>query len=64
VHGDGLADDKSICDELSDGLTGVGVRDLADLIRIKPDLSLSAAHDGGRQALLSGEVDPIVRIES
>ena len=63
MHGDGLADDKAICDELSDGLAGIGVRDLTDLIGIKPDLSLSAAHDGCRQALLSGEVDPIVRFD-
>jgi len=57
VHGDGLADDEAICDELSDGLARVGVRDLTDLVRIKPDLSLSTAYDGGRQALLSGKVD-------
>jgi hypothetical protein len=63
VHGDGLADDEAICNELSDGLAGVGIRDFADLVGIQPDLSLSAANDGGRQALLSGEVDPIVKIE-
>lgn len=64
VHGDGLADNKAICHELSDGLAGVGIRDFADLVGIKPDLSLSAAYNGRRQALLSGEVDPIMRIES
>jgi hypothetical protein len=62
VHGDGLSDDEAICDELSDGLAGVGIRDLAGLIGIQPDLALSAADDGCREALLGGEVDPIVRI--
>jgi hypothetical protein len=64
VHGDRLSDDKAICNELSDGLTGVGVGDLAGLVGIKPDLALSAADDGRREALLGGEVDPIVRIEN
>jgi len=50
VHRHGLADDEAICDELADGLAGVGVGDLADLIGIEPDLALSAADDGGRQA--------------
>ena len=60
VHGDGFADNEAICDEFSDGLTGVGVGDLAGLIGIEPDLALSAADDGGRQALLGCKVDPIV----
>ena len=59
VHGDGLSDDEAICDELSDGLTRVGVGDFAGLIGIEPDLTFSAADDGCRQALLSSEVDPI-----
>lgn len=62
MHGDGLADDKAISHELSDGLAGVGVGDFAGLVGIKPDLALSAADDGGRQALLGGEIDPIARI--
>jgi hypothetical protein len=61
VHGDGLADDEAICDELSDGLAGVGVGDFAGLIGVEPDLALSAADDGRRQALLGCEVDPIER---
>ena len=44
-------------------MAGVGIGDLTCLIWIKPDLALSAADDGGREALLGGEVDPIVRIE-
>ena len=63
MHGDGLSDDEAICNELSDGLAGVGVGDFAGLIGIKPDLALSAADDGRRKALLGGEVDPIVSIE-
>ena len=62
MHGDGLSDNETICNELSDGLAGVGVGDLAGLIRIEPDLALSAADDRRREALLGGEVDPIVRI--
>jgi hypothetical protein len=63
VHGNWLADDEAICDELSDGLAGVGVRDFAGLVGIEPDLALSTANDGGRQALLGCEVDPIVKIQ-
>jgi hypothetical protein len=59
VHSGRLSDYKAICDELSDGLTRVGVGDFAGLIGIEPDLTLSAADDGCRQALLSSEVDPI-----
>ena len=63
MHGDWLSDDEAISNELSDGLAGVGVGNFAGLIGIKPDLTLSAADDGGRQALLSREIDPIVRIK-
>lgn len=61
MHRHGLADDEAICNELADGLAGVGVGDLADLIGIEPDLALSATDDGGRQALLGGEIDPVKR---
>ena len=61
MHGDRLADDEAICDELSDCLAGVGVGDFAGLVGIEPDLALSTADDGGRQALLGGKVDPNVR---
>ena len=63
MHGDGLADDEAIGHELSDGLAGVGVGDFAGLVGIKPDLALSAAYDGGRQAFLGGEIDPIAKIK-
>tara|TARA_R110002003_G_scaffold104_46_gene8644 strand:- start:35840 stop:36109 length:270 start_codon:yes stop_codon:yes gene_type:complete len=59
VHGDGLADDEAILDELADGLAGVGVGNLAGLVGVKPDLALAAADNGCREALLRAEVDPI-----
>lgn len=58
VHGDWLADDEAISDELADGLAGVGVGDLGDLIRVEPDLALSASHNGRREALLGTKVNP------
>lgn len=59
VHGDGLADDQAIADQLADSLARVGVGDFAHLIRIEPDLALTAADHGRRKALLGGEVDPV-----
>jgi hypothetical protein len=64
VHGDGLADDQAIADQLADSLAGVGVGDFAHLIGIEPDLALTAADHGRRKALLGGEVDPIQRRKS
>jgi hypothetical protein len=58
VHGDGLADDEAILNELPDSLAGVGVGDFVDLVGVKPDLALSAANNIGREALLGAEVDP------
>lgn len=59
VHGDGLADDEAILDELADGLARVGVGNLAGLVGVEPDLALAAADNGGREALLRAEVDPV-----
>lgn len=59
VGGDGLADDEAVGNELADGLAGVGVADLVDLVGIEPDLVLATANDRGGQALLSTEVDPV-----
>ena len=59
VHGDGLADDEAIADELADGLTGVGVGDLVHLIGVEPNLALAAADHGGGEALLGAKVDPV-----
>ena len=64
MHGDGLADDEAIGHKLSDGLARVGTGDFTGLVGIEPDLALSTAYDGSRQALLGGEVDPIARIKS
>lgn len=58
VHSGGLANDEAIGNQLADGLAGVGVRDLVDLIWVEPDLALSAVGDGGREALLGAEIDP------
>lgn len=58
MHGDWLADDEAISDELADGLAGVGVGDLGDLVRVEPDLALSASHNGRREALLGTKVNP------
>ena len=60
VHGDGLADDEAIAHELADGLAGVGIGDLVDLIGIEPDLALATANDGGSETLLGAKVDPVV----
>lgn len=60
VHGDGLLDDEAIGNQLADGLAGVGVGDLADLVGVKPDLALAATDDGRRKALLGTEVDPVM----
>jgi large subunit ribosomal protein L19e len=57
VHGNGLADDEAILDELADGLAGVGVGDFAHLIGVEPNLALAAADHGGREALLGAKVD-------
>jgi len=59
VNSNGLADDQSIADQFSDGLSGIGVGDLVDFVRIKPDLALAAANDGRSQALLGAKIDPI-----
>ena len=58
MHGDGLADDEAIGDELADRLAGVGVGDLVHFVGVEPDLALSAADNGCRKALLRAEVDP------
>lgn len=58
VHRHGLSDDEAIGDKLANGLAGVGVGDFALLVRVEPDLALSAADNGGREALLSSQVDP------
>lgn len=58
VHFAMYLDDEAIADQLADGLTGVGVRDLINFVRVQPNLALAAADHGGREALLSTEIDP------
>lgn len=64
MHDDGLADDEAIGDELANGLSRVRVADLADLVRIQPDLVLATADHVGRQPLLRREVDPVYLVAS
>ena len=52
MHGHWLADDEAVADHLSDGLAGVGIRDLVDFIGIEPDLALATANDRRSKALL------------
>lgn len=40
---DRLADDETILEELTDSLTGVGGSNLGDLIRVKPDTTLTTS---------------------
>jgi hypothetical protein len=53
VHGDRFADDEAIADQFTDGLTGIGVGDFVDFIRVEPDLALTTANYRGGEALLS-----------
>ena len=43
MHGSLLADDEAIGDEFADGLAGIGVADLVDLVGVEPDFALAAA---------------------
>ena len=43
MHRHRFADDEAIGDKLADCLTRVGIADLADFVRVKPDLTLAAA---------------------
>ena len=56
VHGDLLADDEAIGDELADGLAGVGVGDLRGFVGVEPDLAFAAAGHGGGEAFLGAQI--------
>ena len=56
VHGDLLADDEAIGDELADGLAGVGVGDLGRFVGVEPDLAFAAAGHGGGEAFLGTQI--------
>ena len=58
MHGNGLADDEAIGNELANRLAGVCVGDFVHLIGVEPDLTLAAPDDGGGKALLGTEIDP------
>lgn len=58
MHGDRLADDKSIADQFSDSLSRVCVGDFIDFVWVEPDLAFAAADDRRREALLSAEIRP------
>jgi hypothetical protein len=58
VHGHRLADDEAIADQLSDRLARVRIGDLVDFVGVEPDLALTAADDGRREAFLGAEVGP------
>ena len=45
MHCDGLADDEAIGNELADSLTGVGIRDFIDFVRVQPDLAFTTPND-------------------
>jgi hypothetical protein len=47
---------------MNESLTRVGVGDLVDLVRIEPNLSLTALEDGGSKTLLDKKGYPIHRI--
>ena len=59
VHSNRLADDETIADEFADGLSGVGVGDFVDFVRVEPDFAFAASDHGGRKALLGTEIDPM-----
>lgn len=45
VHGNGLSNNEAIADQLSDGLSRIGILNFVALRGIKPDLALSTADD-------------------
>lgn len=52
VHLVGLLDDQTILDQAADVLTGVGIRDLVDLVGVEPDLAFAALQHGRGETLL------------
>lgn len=64
VHRNRLADNEAIGNELADCLTGVGIGDFVNLVRVEPDLALAAAGDRRSETLLGAKIDPnnLVRV--
>ena len=52
VHSNGLANDQTILDQLSNVLSRVGIGDLVVFVWVKPNLVSTALQHGRRQALL------------
>lgn len=63
VHRHRLFNDESILSELPDCLARVCGGDFGSLVRIKPNLALSAVQNVCREALLGAEVDPKMGVE-
>ena len=55
VHSHGLLDHETVLDELADVLPRVGVRNLVDLVGVKPDLVAAALHHRSGEPLLQLE---------
>merc|ERR1719402_1412187 len=55
VDSNRLFDDKTILDQFSNILPGVGISNLIDFIRVKPNLIFATFHDICRKALLELE---------
>ena len=64
MHRHRLSDDEAISNQFADRLTGVGIGDFVDFVRIQPDLALAATDDRGGQTLLSSKVDPVKNFKS
>ena len=54
-----LVDDKTISNQLADGLTRVGLADFSSLVGIEPDLSLTNAQNAGGKSFLKSKVGPV-----
>jgi hypothetical protein len=54
----GLADDKTVLDELADVLARVSHGDLVNFIGVDPNTALTALEDVGRKALLKAKGNP------
>lgn len=58
MHSHLFADDEAIGYQFTDCLTRVSVRDFIDFIRVEPDFTLAATHDGGCKPFLGAKIDP------
>jgi hypothetical protein len=56
----GLADDKTVLDELANVLARVGIGDLIGFVGVEPNLSLTTLENAGSKFLLASKVNPKV----